>query len=711
MNIINYIISVYDYIVTRLYGKATKSNTLTTISKIKTSNRTISQARTISSSTSPPATIYGRCELDSHADTIVAGANCIVLHYTGQECSVHPYSETYSPIDNVPIVNAATAYQCQDTRQTYILVLNECLWMGDTMNHSLINQNQLRNFGTTVHDNPFSSTDIAIISNDHEYSIPLQVEGTIVYLDTHTPTVDELENCPRIVLSSSSPWDPKTVKFPQAPSYISQVISDYRDSETVSMVHNDNENHRTIFSLSSFKQRISAMKILNNFDPDDDISVKPDEDAGTSDIPTIPTFQSSDRHTDVSPEDLSERWHIPIQQAINTLKNTTQRFLRSATLPLSRRYRADRMFERKTLSGKWSTDTMDGRCKSLNGNRYGQVFANKGYFSKIYPIDKKSKAGDALKLFCQEFGVPESLTFDGSKEQTGKKTEFMQQIRLHGIKYHIAEPGVMNQNPVEHVIGEIRRKWYRTMIRKRVPRALWDYGMTWVSDIMSRTYSAAGELHGSIPIQGVTGETEDISEYLDFGFYDRVWYKDNAGVEPAQAGRWLGISSRTGRLMTYNILTARGTVVSRSTVQRVPNLELQMESIRNVFKEYDEKIAEKLDHHLQYAGDKPDPNDWADLMTDDPDFIAEFDRIYNNDDIPQVDDHTPEVMDDTYVNMEIALPRDGDGPQFARVTKRLRDANGIPIGTANNNPILDTRLFEVEYLDGYKASLSANTIA
>ena len=60
---------------------------------------------------------------------------------------------------------------------------------------------------------------------------------------------------------------------------------------------------------------------------------------------------------------------------------------------------------------------MDGRTQSLLGNRYAQVFTNKGYFAKIYPIDKKSKAGDALKIFSQEFGAPESLTFDGSKEK------------------------------------------------------------------------------------------------------------------------------------------------------------------------------------------------------------------------------------------------------------------------------------------------------
>ena len=35
-------------------------------------------------------------------------------------------------------------------------------------------------------------------------------------------------------------------------------------------------------------------------------------------------------------------------------------------------------------------------------------------------MDSKIKAGDSLRLFCCEFGVQESLTFDGSKEQCGK---------------------------------------------------------------------------------------------------------------------------------------------------------------------------------------------------------------------------------------------------------------------------------------------------
>ena len=100
-----------------------------------------------------------------------------------------------------------------------------------------------------------------------------------------------------------------------------------------------------------------------------------------TDVPTPPSFTTGNRHTDVSPTDLAERWCISIPQAMQTLKKTTQNFVRSAILPLTRRYRADRMFYRKTLAGEWSTDTMDGRIKSLDGNRHAQVFANKGYFS------------------------------------------------------------------------------------------------------------------------------------------------------------------------------------------------------------------------------------------------------------------------------------------------------------------------------------------
>jgi len=77
------------------------------------------------------------------------------------------------------------------------------------------------------------------------------------------------------------------------------------------------------------------------------------------------------------------------------------------------------------------------------------VFANSGYFATVYPMDTKSKAGDALRTFFQEFGVPDRWTCDGSKEQTGKKTEFMQQVRKNDIDLHVIEPERLDEYSVK----------------------------------------------------------------------------------------------------------------------------------------------------------------------------------------------------------------------------------------------------------------------
>ena len=72
---------------------------------------------------------------------------------------------------------------------------------------------------------------------------------------------------------------------------------------------------------------------------------------------------------------------------------------------------------------------------------------------------------------------------------------------------------------------------------------------------MQRTLTQAGVLGRQTTIEPVTGETVDIYEYLDFGFYDQVWYHENAGLGERLPGCWLGVSHRVGILMSYWILT------------------------------------------------------------------------------------------------------------------------------------------------------------
>ena len=120
------------------------------------------------------------------------------------------------------------------------------------------------------------------------------------------------------------------------------------------------------------------------------------------DVPSARTFQSKERHSTVTPSDLSERWYIGLSQATQMLKVTTQQLMRSAILSLARRYRADRMFIRPLIHSTIYTDTMNGRYKSLDGNKHAQIFANESFFATVYPMEHKSSARQALKQFISD---------------------------------------------------------------------------------------------------------------------------------------------------------------------------------------------------------------------------------------------------------------------------------------------------------------------
>ena len=651
----------------------------------------------------PEEATVGTMELDSHADTTVFGRNFLVISYTGRECDVSPYTDNYDSVKGVPIVTAATAWTCQESGQTFILIIHEGLWMGDMMPNSLINPNQLRAHGCTVQDNPFDGAPIYIEDPNGVLAIPLRIMGSNLMATTRTPSQEELDNCPHVELTSQREWEPSSVMFPE-PKW---SIAEERERRMVGQV--SSHPHRLDdHDVDEFTKLLIEKCQVHSIPPMRQIS----SNVVVSDLPTANTFISGDRKSDVTPHSLAERWLIGTDTAKQTLDKTTQRLVRSAVLPLSRRYKADRIFQLPRLQGTWFSDTIDGRVKSKDGNKYAQIFANGSYFATIYPMDSKAKAGDALRTFCREFGVPEKLIVDGATEQTGKNTEFMRQVRVNGIELQIAETGLHRQSPAEGVVREVRRKWYRTMFKKRVPKGFWDYGMRWVCEIMQRTYLRGHRIDGCVPLQAVTGETIDISEYLDFGFYDRVWFHENAGLGEPVPGRWLGVSKHVGGQMCYYVLSKSGKVVSRSSVWRATNLELNIEATKAIFDEFDERIKQIVkDDNFPVDGDKPDPEMWADLAENDADFNEEFFKVYGDDEVKEADDFSPEIMDHGYLNMELALPRGEEEPAFARVTKRMKDENGNPIGRAHQNPILDTRMFEVEFLDGEKQAMAANLIA
>jgi hypothetical protein len=84
----------------------------------------------------PPVNTIAENECDTNADTCcLVGKNFLVLHATFRTADAYAYDMSIQPIENVPIVTGATAYDDPSTGTTYILVFNESLYYGIKLDH------------------------------------------------------------------------------------------------------------------------------------------------------------------------------------------------------------------------------------------------------------------------------------------------------------------------------------------------------------------------------------------------------------------------------------------------------------------------------------------------------------------------------------------------------------------------------------------------
>ena len=236
-----------------------------------TSNRRVAEMFSLRVASVNFEPVFARCEFDTHADTCALGRNFTPLSFTGRVCDVSPYSsEQYESEKNVPIITGATAYTCQESGQTYILVINEGLWLGPKMSHSLLNPNQMRYNGVTVHDNPFDSHNPLSVEHD-EVTLPLSISGTTIFLDTRTPTQHELDNCPHLHLTSEAEWNPQTVHLASTQSVEAEVIDNCDELDPglsqISSVYCFSEMAENLRSLSAIQTDLPGHYFRHQYFP------------------------------------------------------------------------------------------------------------------------------------------------------------------------------------------------------------------------------------------------------------------------------------------------------------------------------------------------------------------------------------------------------------------------------------------------------------
>ena len=490
-----------------------------------------------------------RCELDSHADTCVAGPNFQLDEYTGEHCDVTPYSSDYQPLTNIPVVNASTAYTQKETGETIILRFNQILWYGNKLTMSLINPNQIRHAGIALSDDPTDKTrDFGI--NGVDFQIPFEMKGTTVFFETRVPTAWEYENCRIVELTVDTPWNPGEVNISNVhASNLTMEQLTYRNVcalERISRCEQQCDGKCQCGSDLSIYDSASLIRRMIS-----SVQVTTANREHSMETTTVSFVGTKDRHSQVSAESVARKFRCGLETAQRTLKTTTQRGIRHAIHPLHRRYRVDHLnLHRRRLRDVFYMDTLFSKVKSISGFTCAQLITN-GSFTRVYPMETKASVNiaRALQEFVDDVGIPETLVCDFASEQTGKNTDVMKLIRHANIKLRTAEKGrgITQNHWAETEIREVKTKWKSRMRSAQVPARLWDYGLVYIAEIQSILARGSDRRPG---IEKLTGETIDISEWLDFEFYDRIWYWDQKKMdmtdEQAKLGRWLGIAHRVG---------------------------------------------------------------------------------------------------------------------------------------------------------------------
>jgi hypothetical protein len=255
-----------------------------------------------------------KAELDSHADTTVAGSTCRVLEFTENFCDVFPFSENYEPMKQVPIAKVATAYDHPSSGETFILVFGQAIYLGDKLEHTLICPNQARYNGVVVDDVPRhlshdNKSTHSLYFPDQDVRLPLQLKGVISYLNTRYPSQQEVDNCRWLVVTNDANWDPYDDSFAEQ----EQLVNEHEQTSHLPMSY---DHHLYSLSTKEIDMATSVYRVCSS-------------------IATATTG----RKLLVTDDSIAKIFQCSPQVATRTRQVTTQKDIRSMTDHLCRRFR------------------------------------------------------------------------------------------------------------------------------------------------------------------------------------------------------------------------------------------------------------------------------------------------------------------------------------------------------------------------------------
>ena len=418
--------------------------------------------------------------------------------------TVSGYSKEIGTIKLIPIATVATTYDDRDSGASYLLIIHNALYFGPRLDETVLTPNQMRDHGLQVDDVPRQydrNSRHRITIPDPLFHIPLELRGVMSGFTTRKPTEEEIDQLPRIELTSRARWKPYSTMHEERESQVAKVryTSNTQNDEEY-MEHN---RIRQVSAVCSYQPVSSCptelLKTLGDrlvatvtVAPDDIVG---DGIDGASDIEVyittgerraVSVMTSVERRSTITPEILARRWGIGLSTAARTLQVTTQRGLRNVIAPGERKVRQRLNHLRyPVLKGEYYVDTMLPTSKSLRGYTTAQVFTNGRGYDRFYPMTKRKEADDALEAFISDAGIPQTLISDNAWELMGGNSKNI--CNKYAIKQKQIVPHSPWQNRAESSIREIKAGVRKTLRRSGAPSRLWCYCGQWITAIRRLT--------------------------------------------------------------------------------------------------------------------------------------------------------------------------------------------------------------------------------
>jgi hypothetical protein len=196
----------------------------------------------------------------------------------------------------------------------------------------------------------------------------------------------------------------------------------------------------------------------------------------------------------------------------------------------------------------------------------------------VFPVKTDGAFPETLEEYICMHGAPQKLFSDNAKAKTSNRTKAI--LRNFGIADGSSEPYYQNQNAAEREIQDVKNDIEKVMNITNCPDDMCPLCAEYICLVKNHTARAA--LNDRTPFEKRTGQTPDVSKFLQYRWWEPVYFLQEDGTEAP--GRWESVADHVGDELTYVMISDKtGHAVYRSdlctsTDASVPNFRAEVEA-------------------------------------------------------------------------------------------------------------------------------------